>query len=503
MMTQISVNNLTFAYEGSYDTIFKHVSFQIHTDWKLGLIGRNGRGKTTLLNLLRGRYPYQGSISGTVPFDYFPLEIQDEEQFPMDFLEQRAPLWKIKRELSLMEADEGILYRPYYTLSGGEKTKVMIAALFAEEAGFPLIDEPTNHLDVQARRKMGAYLEKKKGFILVSHDRILLDQCVDHILSINKTNIETQQGNFSTWNENRLRRDAFEQTENEKRLREIGRLEQAAKQAAVWSDQVEKTKNGQKVSGVKPDKGHIGAMAAKMMKRSKGIENRRQTAIQEKAQLLKNLETTFSLKLEPLKYKSHRLITMDRLQIYYGSEPACPPVTFTVEQGDRIALSGKNGCGKSSILKLIIGEDLKFTGQMHKGSQLKISYVAQDTSGLSGSLSDYAKACGIDESRFKAILNKMDFSQTQFEKNMEDFSQGQKKKTLLARSLCEEAHLYVWDEPLNYVDVFSRMQIEELLLAFQPTMIFVEHDEAFTETICTSKIELSMRSCDKAEHGDQ
>lgn len=489
-MSQINVQNLTFAYEGSYDTIFEKVSFQIDTDWKLGFIGRNGRGKTTFLNLLQRKYPYQGRISGTVPFDCFPFEIQDQDQFPIDFLEQRAPIWKIRRELSLMEADEGILYRPYSTLSGGEKTKIMIAALFAEETGFPLIDEPTNHLDIQARRKMGAYLEKKKGFILVSHDRLLLDQCVDHILSINKTNIEVQKGNFSTWNENRLRRDAFEQMENEKHRREIGRLEQAAKQASTWSNKVEKTKNGQKVSGIKPDKGHIGAMAAKMMKRSKTIESRRQTEIEEKSKLLKNLETTFSLKLQSLEYKSHRLIAMDKIQIYYGSEAACPPVTFTVNQGDRIALSGKNGSGKSSILKLMAGEPLEFTGQMHKGSQLKISYVPQDTSSLSGSLSSYAKSCGIDESQLKAILSKMDFSQAQLEKNMEDFSQGQKKKTLLARSLCEQAHLYIWDEPLNYVDVFSRMQIEELLLAFEPTMIFVEHDEAFTEKISTSRVEL-------------
>lgn len=489
-MSQINVQNLTFAYEGSYDTIFERVSFQIDTDWKLGFIGRNGRGKTTFLNLLQGKYPYQGRISGTVPFDCFPFEIQDQDQFPIDFLEQRAPIWKIRRELSLMEADEGILYRPYSTLSGGEKTKIMIAALFAEETGFPLIDEPTNHLDIQARRKMGAYLEKKKGFILVSHDRILLDQCVDHILSINKTNIEVQKGNFSTWNENRLRRDAFEQMENEKHRREIGRLEQAAKQASTWSNKVEKTKNGQKVSGIKPDKGHIGAMAAKMMKRSKTIESRRQTEIEEKSKLLKNLETTFSLKLQSLEYKSHRLIAMDKIQIYYGSEAACPPVTFTVNQGDRIALSGKNGSGKSSVLKLMTGDPLEFTGQMHKGSQLKISYVPQDTSSLSGSLSSYAKSCGIDESQLKAILSKMDFSQAQLEKNMEDFSQGQKKKTLLARSLCEQAHLYIWDEPLNYVDVFSRMQIEELLLAFEPTMIFVEHDEAFTEKISTSRVEL-------------
>ena len=489
-MSQINVSNLTFAYEGSYDTVFQQVSFQIDTDWKLGLIGRNGRGKTTLLRLLQGKYPYKGSISAPVDFEYFPFPIEDEEECPMDLLTEDVPLWKVRRELLLMQGDEGILYRPFCTLSGGERTRVMMAMLFAKETGFLLIDEPTNHLDLQARQQIGEYLQKKKGFILVSHDRILLDTCVDHILSINKKEIEVQRGTFSSWNENRLRRDAFEQAENQKLHREIGRLEQSRRQAARWSDQVEKTKNGQKVAGLKPDKGHIGAQAAKMMKRSKVIENRRQASLEQASELLNNLERTFPLKLEPLRYHSSRIITMDQVQIRYGESPVSQPVTFTLEAGERIALQGGNGTGKTSILKLIMGEGLDYTGELQKGSRLKISYVPQSTQHLRGSLADYAKEQGIDESRFKAILNKLDFSRTQLEKSMEHFSQGQKKKVLIARSLCEEAHLYLWDEPLNYIDVFSRMQIEDLLIHFAPTMIFVEHDRAFTQHIAQKEVQL-------------
>ena len=218
-MSQIQVSNLTFTYEGSYDAVFQDVSFQIDTDWKLGLIGRNGRGKTTLLRLLLGVCPYQGTIKSSVPFEYFPMKIEDEEECPMDQLPGDVPLWKVRRELSLMEADEGLLYRPFYTLSGGERTRIMMAVLFSRETDFLLIDEPTNHLDLQARAQMGEYLKKKKGFILVSHDRNLLDQCVDHILSINKEGLEIQKGNFTSWNENRMKRDAFEAAENEKHRR--------------------------------------------------------------------------------------------------------------------------------------------------------------------------------------------------------------------------------------------------------------------------------------------
>ena len=111
---------------------------------------------------------------------------------------------------------------------------------------------------------------------------------------------------------------------------------------------------------------------------------------------------------------------------------------------------------------------------------------------LNGSLSEFAKTSQIDESLFKAILRKMDFSRIQFEKKMEDFSAGQKKKVLIARSLCEQAHLYVWDEPLNYIDIYSRMQIEKLIEEFSPTMIFVEHDLAFRKNIATRTVYFSI-----------
>ena len=109
---------------------------------------------------------------------------------------------------------------------------------------------------------------------------------------------------------------------------------------------------------------------------------------------------------------------------------------------------------------------------------------------MSGSLSDFAREHQIDESLFKAILRKMDFARMQFDKRIEDFSAGQKKKVLLARSLCERAHLYVWDEPLNYIDIYSRMQLEALIKTFSPTMIFVEHDRAFRDTVATGSVRL-------------
>ncbi|MCI6582848.1 MAG: ATP-binding cassette domain-containing protein, partial [Oscillospiraceae bacterium] len=349
---------------------------------------------------------------------------------------------------------------------------------------FLLIDEPTNHLDVKAREMVAAYLKKKKGFILVSHDRRFLDGCVDHILSLNRASIEVQSGNFSSWMANFERQQEFEMAQNERLKKDISRLQQAAKRSAIWSDRVEASKIGA------ADKGYVGHKAAKMMKRSKTIEARQQQAIEQKSGLLNNFETAENLKIAPLLYHVDTLVSMSDVAICYDGNTVSEPVSFTIQRGDRVVLDGKNGSGKSSLLKLLVGEPIEHSGMIQLGSGLVISYVPQDTSHLKGMLSDFADENHIDESLFKAILRKMDFERIQFEKDIQDFSGGQKKKVLIAKSLCEQAHLYVWDEPLNFIDVYSRMQIEQLIKEYSPTMIFVEHDSAFRETVATKTVQL-------------
>ena len=488
-MSLIQISNLTFAYDGSYDNIFENVSFQIDTNWRLGFIGRNGRGKTTFLNLLMGKYPYFGSISASVTFSYFPYPISDKSMLSIDIVEEIYPdyeYWQLSRELNLLQLDEDILYRPFETLSNGEQTKLMLAVLFLKENNFLLIDEPTNHLDIQGRALVSRYLNSKKGFILVSHDRSFLDGCVDHILSINKANIEVCRGNFSTWNENKQRQDAFEQAENKKLKREIRRLEDTAKEKAAWSNRAESTKIGDHVF----DRGYVGHKAEKMMARSKAIQKRRQAAIDEKSGLLKNIERSDTLKIFQTPFHKKQLVSLENVSIAYSEVPVCQGITFDIQQGDRIALQGPNGSGKSSIIKLICGQDISHTGEIRIGTGLQISYVCQDTSHLKGTLSDFAAESGVDESLFLAMLAKLDIPKAQMDKDLSALSAGQKKKVLLARSICQPAHLHIWDEPMNYIDDISRMQIEELLMTYQPTILFVEHDKTFCDHIATKTIRL-------------
>lgn len=317
-----------------------------------------------------------------------------------------------------------------------------------------------------------------------------LDNCVNHILSINRSTIDVQSGNFSSWWNNKENQNAYEVAKNSKLKKEVTRLSSSAKKNAGWSNKIEKSKKGSTNSGSKVDTGFIGHKSAKMMKRSKVIVSRQQKAIEEKSTLLKDIETTENLKIHPANYHSDVLLNLSNVTIYYNKKAINSPITSQINKGDRIALHGKNGSGKSSLLKLILGHDINFTGCANVGSQLVISYVSQDATHLNGLLSEYAKEYEIDESLFKSILRKLGFQRIQFEKDISEFSGGQKKKVLIARSLCESAHLYVWDEPLNYIDIYSRMQIEQLIIEYSPTIIFVEHDKSFRETIATKAIDI-------------
>lgn len=492
-MALIEIENLTFGYEGSFETVFKDLNLRLDSAWRLGLVGRNGRGKSTLLGLLSGDLgPQRGGVRnpGLMMAAFPPREV-DAAALTLDVLRELAPGaqdWQIYREAGLLSLDEGALYRSLDTLSGGERVKALLIPLFLKDGCYPLLDEPTANLDLDARQCVAKYLSSKRGFLLVSHDRDFLDGCVDHILALNKTGPEICAGDFSTWYREKQARDRMEQAQNERLLGEIARLGQAARRTADWSDKVEATKQGSRNSGVKPDKGYIGHKSAKMMQRAKSIEARRGAALEEKAGLLKDIERAEPLKLTPLVYRSATLLTLEDVSIQYpGAEPT-PPISFSLQAGARLALRGGNGSGKTSLLRLIAGEDVPRQGRVRLGNDLLLSYVPQRTEGLCGKPLEHAKDLGLDETRFLTILRKLDFDRDLFERDMAGYSQGQKKKVLLAQSLSQDAHAYLWDEPLGYIDLFSRIQIQELILHVCPTLLFVEHDGAFLRAVATEEV---------------
>ncbi|MCL1914449.1 MAG: ATP-binding cassette domain-containing protein [Eubacteriaceae bacterium] len=490
----IQVSNLRFAYPGS-SPLFSSLSVSIGGTWSLGLVGANGAGKTTLLKLLYGKLePTSGSIYSTMGFSYFPYEIADVSLAAMDIargIASWAEDWEIASELSDIGFDLGKLEYAYGLLSGGEQTKLMLAALFLDKSKFALIDEPTNHLDKQARAKLASYLSRRQGFVLASHDRALLDGCCKHILSINKTSVELSKGNYSVYIGEKAKKDLAEKAANERLEKDIKRLEKSKERTARWSDKTEKSKYKQDSLGPSIDRGYVGARAAKMMKRSKAIGARIEQSIEEKKGLLQDVENPQQLRLFPERHHSSLVVSMKGVSLFYGDACAAGNVDLEINRGERISIEGVNGSGKSSVAKLIAGVfEGRWSGDFYVAKNIKAAYLPQNTKGLKGSLLSITVGIDTHESVYYAQLAKMGFKPEDFRKDISEFSEGMKKKALLAASICSKAHIYIWDEPLNYIDALSREAIEQMVLEAEPTMVFIEHDERFCEKIATSRIVL-------------
>lgn len=494
-MAQISIQNLNFSYDGSPDAVFQNASIVLDSDWKLGLIGRNGRGKTTLLRLLHGDLDAHGAIRTNVYFDYFPFVVKTPDSTPAELAESMRPdgeTWQFYREASLLELSDAVLTTPYRCLSGGEQVKVLLALLFSREHQFLLIDEPTDHLDKESRKTVAQYLNRKKGFILVSHDRHFLDQCIDHVLSINRCNLEIQKGNYSSWAANKEKQDQFERDQNERLKKEIGHLKSAALSARTWADQAESQKFGQTPDSHERQKNarsYMGEKSRRMQQQRKNLENRMEKAASEKEGLLKNIEYSEELKLHPLFQNKGHVVTLEDVCVSFDRRLVLDRLNMYVQPGEILALEGKNGCGKSTVIKLLSKETRPDTGIVRHQSGCIISYVPQNAR-LQGDLQTFIQHHGLNETLFKTILRKLDFRREHFEHQLNELSVGQQKKILLAMSLSQSAHLYLWDEPLNYIDVLSRIQIEKLLQEYHPTMVLVEHDAAFLEKTATRIIHL-------------
>lgn len=494
-MGTIQIQNMSFRYDNQVKPIFDHANLQFDASWHLGLIGRNGRGKTTLMNILQDKLEYEGRVITDLHFQYFPQLVADPQALVWDVILSVTKLeeydqWKILMEFDKLQLDEEILERPFDTLSPGQQNKVLMASLFVDEGNFQLIDEPTNHLDVLGRKVVAEYLQQKSGFIMISHDRAFLNQTIDHVLSIDRAKISLYKGTYDTWYTEKTSQDEFERAQNAKIEGEIDRLKLAASEKARWSGAKEATVHEAK------DRGFASHKAAKMMKRSKAIEGRVNRDIADKEKLLKNLDDVDALPFNYVPYPDQKiLMTISDLQVAHDGEPVNVPVSFTVKAGERIALTGMNGAGKTSVLRAILGagaaDGMEVSGSVQLQTRLEIGYLAQNQTDLQGTLQDFANNREISFEELATALRKLGFERTVFDNKIEQMSMGQIRKVALAAALVKRANVYIWDEPLNYIDVLTREQLEDIINEYQPTMLFIEHDQMFVDEIATRRIEVN------------
>ncbi len=522
-MPQITLKNMTFEYTGHFKPVFENVSLELSTDWRLGLVGRNGRGKTTLLKLIKGElqpssgeilnpvnpelFPYQwdstypatrdvmkNSIAGLASLETrmamlldenTPAALETYNELLGDFLELDGFTVesRIEKELQLMALSPALLERDFDTLSGGERTKILIICLFLRANPFILMDEPTNHLDIAGKAALARYLSKKTGYIIVSHDREFLDQTADHILSIVKSDILLEKGNFSSWNHNRMLEDAYELRTHENLTREIAVLEKSARESRRFSF----VKEGQKKGAYY--KGAVGAQAARLMKRAKNTERRKQQMVDDKRELLKNHEAVLHLEITQ-ETAANTVAMASGLCFGFGDSPLLSGISFSVSPGDRLWIRGANGTGKSTLLNLLRGDLKPDEGLIRFMPGLRIAESFQEPLWKDGLLDTLLQETGVNTHVFRTILAYFNMQREYFERPLETFSQGELKKIDIARALAQENHLLIMDEPLNYMDIHFRQQLERALLHYKPTLIFVEHDSCFGKAVSTAILDL-------------
>ena len=523
-MANILCRKVSFGYDGTERNVFTDLDLVIDTGWRTALTGRNGRGKTTLLRLIQGDLtPDRGHIERPVGVQRFPVSVADPAVSAFDAAKDAAGPYRrweremarlldtdddsnlarygtlqtrfqeaggyeidadLERELSALGIDGALRSRRFDRLSGGEQTRCLLAGLFARQAGFPLIDEPTNHLDRAGRERVAEYLHAKHGFLIVSHDRAFLDACADHVIALNPDTVETRRCSFSTWRHAFLERLARQERANTELRREIGRLEDAARQRRRGADKREAEK------GAHTDKGFIGARAARQMKRAIAVEHRADKAVEERRQTLVDIERTYPLRLPAPSRRRARPIATAHDLVVVRDKPLFAPISFRVRSGDRLAVVGPNGSGKTSLLELLREAPLAFEGTLTRPARLDIARVCQQPRWTAGLLSDHLAAEGMDESRFRQVMAALGVRGATLERRLESMSPGQRKKIELARSFLLPADLLLWDEPLNFLDNDAREAIQEVVLRDTPTMVFVEHDAVFVDRVATATLEL-------------
>lgn len=226
-----------------------------------------------------------------------------------------------------------------------------------------------------------------------------------------------------------------------------------------------------------------------MMKKSVTINNRIEQAINDKQGLLNNIDSTTPLSLNLQRDHHQTLLAVKDVTLSFSDHQLFDPLNFTVKQNEQVALSGRNGTGKSSLIQAICHQfSGNINGTIELANNITVSTVRQDYSDNSGSLTEFAKANHLELETFLNILRKLGVPRSILHNRIETMSMGQQKKVELARSLATPAHLYIWDEPLNYLDTYNQEQLIDLIQAYQPPLLFVEHDHHFIEQVSSKVI---------------
>jgi macrolide transport system ATP-binding/permease protein len=465
--------------------IFENISFDIKNGDRIGLVGYNGTGKTTLANILTGKLlPDEGTIEkvnnltiGTLSqsIDY---EVSDFQQS----LTSEKDLLHYSSELGLTKVHEWEDFRLNH-LSGGEKLKLSLSMVWASKPGFLILDEPTNHLDYKGIEWLISELEKFQGPVLIiSHDRHFLDKTVNRIFEIENGNMQFYNGNYSEYQQEKQHRvqTHWHQYNVQQRIKED--IQRQMTQLSSWSDKAHRT--SMKEEGFKE------YHRVKAKKRDKQVKSKMKRLAQEleKNKIEKPLEDTkVRFQFENNGKRGKRIIEAKSIYKKFGNRTLINDCQFYINKGERVGLIGGNGCGKTTLIKMILGDDTDFSGELWRSDTLKISYLSQDVDDLPGN-KNAIEALGYTDRdnilRARTYFANLGLQEEYITKPIDTLSLGERTRVKLVDMLMREYDVLILDEPTNHLDLPSREQLETTLSEFTGTIITVSHDFYFLNKLC-------------------
>lgn len=500
---QLVVDKIAKSF-GVHD-IFKDVSFMVEKGEHIGLVGVNGSGKTTLLHcLLEPSYIDSGSIrfEPGISVGYVQQGFTDIKGTIWEFMLQSCPeILRLREEIQRLEAEVstaaddvletimeeytrvtkryeyldgyhyenrikrvliGLGYTEEWwkqdaaTLSGGQKTRLMLAAALVRNPDFLILDEPTNHLDIVMTQWLEAYLrEFKGGLLVVSHDRAFLDNVAVRILEMEAGKLQSFKGNYSRY------------------------LEQKAIQTATLE------------AAYAAQQDYIARTEAYIRRFKAGIKSKMARGRQSQLNRLERMDAPvkneeFELRLPPATECADRVLIMEDLSIGYGEKVLAQGINITLRRGEKAALLGANGTGKTTLLKTILGEIQPLKGKAKIGNRVQIGYFSQSYERLDPKqtlLENFVMEYGFTEERTRSMLGGMLFHGDDVFKEIGTLSGGQKARLVLLKLVLDGANCLVLDEPTNHLDIMAREAVEAALTAFDGTVLVVSHDRYFINEV--------------------
>ncbi len=530
------MQNINFRYENKPESIFENLSLDIYDSCKVGLIGRNGVGKSTLVKLILGEItPNQGSVhkNDDLEVGYLAQEIRyDEEQIVSDYfwsintelnyvrykLKDQSKLNQselieligkyddlngydfeihIEKHISQFDLSESILNRNIGSLSGGEKTKIALIRILLNNPNLILLDEPTNHLDINTLQWLEVYLQNLKiPFLIISHDRKFLDNCVNEIWEIESEEIHRYSGNYSFYRESKEQDFQSKMHNFESQKKKINKLKKALVKRRSWSFQHQ----GQTgTEGNAPIYESVGNQSKSAMTRAKAIESRVIKEI-EKAEAEKPwIEKKRRIIFSNSSLNCREILKVENLCKSFSNEVVLDNLSFSIKNHSRVSIEGLNGSGKSTLLKILIGSLEQTSGEFQWNPQVKIGYYSQEFDHLDDKRTIIEEVLdGIEsdqtfselQSRARTILGCLNLRKDKVYYKISELSIGEKSKVALTKLILSDSNVLILDEPDNHLEIVAREALEDALLNYSGSIIFVSHDRYFVEKIATESVGL-------------